>query len=327
MFFLIGIVSTFIMLSLLPTTSFYRNRIITTLFMCAYSSLYFFIIQYGLIVNNSFKLPLFFVALILILYLSMVDRYINLKLDLDRLFKIILFIMIPIVLCFSFQADNNQFHLIDILVLALILGINQSRFSKAPMLYQENTIEFYGLSTTSHLLILFIFLGYRKININPFFINTMDAWGLTLAVSFLCCFFAILIGVKLNYLCFNLKKIEIKNLIILTIFNFFHIAIAEEIIYRGFIYNYLRQFTGGGDWIPLVLTTLLFGCHHISFGGKRMFVLSSIAGFFYGLIYMLTGNLLASAIIHTITNIVWRLFFVIKSDGVSVVRSDVEAQK
>lgn len=324
-FFLIGIVSTFIMLSLLPKTSFGRNRSTTTLFMFVYSSLYFFIIQYGLTVNNSFEIPLLFVALILILYLSMVDRYINLKLDVDMLFKIVLFIMIPIILCFSFQADTNQFHLIDILIIAFVFGINQSRFSKATMLYQENTIEFYGSSTTAHLLILFIFLGYRKININPFFINTMDTWGLTLGVTFLCCFFAIFIGVKLNYLSFNLKKVKPKTLIILTIFNFFHIAIAEEIIYRGFVYNYLRQFIGGGDWIPLILTTFLFGCHHISFGGKRMFVLSSIAGFFYGLIYMLTGSLLASAIIHTITNIVWRLFFVIKLDEVSVVRSNVEA--
>jgi len=326
-FFLIGIVSTFIMLSLLPNTSFGRNRIITTLFMFVYSSLYFFIIQYGLTVDSSFKIPLFFVALILILYLSTVDRYINLKLDLDMLFKIVLFIMIPIVLCFSFPTANNQFHLIDILIITFVFGINQSRFSKATMLYQENTIEFYGSSTTAHLLILFIFLGYRKININPFFINKIDAWGLTLVVTFLCCFFAILIGVKLNYLSFNFKKAKTKTLLILTIFNFFHIAIAEEIIYRGFVYNYLRQFIGGGDWIPLVLTTLLFGCHHISFGGKRMFVLSSIAGFFYGLIYMLTGSLLTSAIIHTITNIVWRLFIAIKSDESSVVRFNVEAQK
>lgn len=326
-FFLIGIVATFIMLSLLSKTSFGRNRSIATLFMFVYSSLYFFIIQYGLTVNNSFKIPLFFVALILIFYLSTVDWYINLKLDLDMLFKIVLFIMIPIILCFSFQANTNQFHLIDILIIAFVFGINQSRFSKATMLYQENTIEFYGSSTTAHLLILLIFLGYRKINIHPFFINTVDAWRLTLAVTFLCCFSAIFIGIKLNYLSFNFKKVKPKTLIILTIFNFFHIAIAEEIIYRGFVYNYLRQFIGGGDWIPLILTTFLFGCHHISFGGKRMFVLSSIAGFFYGLIYMLTGSLLASVIIHTITNIVWRLFFVIKLDKVSVVSSNVEAQK
>ena len=80
-FFLIGIVATFTMLLLLPKTSFGRNRSSATLFMFVYSSLYFFIIQYGLTVNNSFEIPLFFVALILILYLSTVDRYINLKLD------------------------------------------------------------------------------------------------------------------------------------------------------------------------------------------------------------------------------------------------------
>lgn len=326
MFFLIGIIATAIMLLLLPTTSFYGNRKITTLFMFFYSLLYFFIIQYGLGLHSSLELPLFFGATILILYLMMVDRYINQKMDLSEFLKIILFITIPILLCLLFQNNNNQIHLVDILVLALILGINQLRLIKVPMLYQENTIEFYGLSTTSHLLILFIFLGYRKIDIDLFFISTIDVWVQTLIVSLLCCSSAILVGVQLKYLAFNFKKIEIKNLVNLIIFNFFHVAVAEEIIYRGFVYNYLRQIIGAGDWIPLVLTTLLFGCHHISFGGKKMFVLSSIAGFFYGLIYVLTGNLLTAVIVHTVTNIIWRLFFVIKSDLDSVVRSSLEVK-
>ena len=326
MFFLIGIIATVIMLLLLPATSFYGNRKITALFICFYSLLYFFIIQYGLSLHSSLELPLFFGASVLILYLTVVDRYINQKMDLSEFLKVILFIIIPILLCLLFQNDKNQIHLVDIIALALILGTNQSRFIKVPMVYQINTIEFYGLSTTSHLLILFIFLGYKKIEIDLFFISTIDVWVQTLVVCFFCCSSAILVGIKLEYLAFNFKKIKIKNLANLIIFNFFHIAIAEEIIYRGFVYNYLRQIIGAGDWIPLALATLLFGCHHISFGGKRMFVLSAIAGFFYGLIYVLTGNLLTAVIVHTITNIIWRLFFIIKLDLDPVVRPSLEVK-
>jgi len=318
------------MILLLPSTSFCgHRRTITTLFMFFYSLLYFFIIQYGLTSDTSLELPLFLGASILILYLTMVDKYINQKIDLSEFLKIVLFIIIPTLLCFFFQTDNNQIRLVDIVVLALILAMTDSgSINKVPMLYRENTIEFYGLSTTSNLLILFIFLGYRRIDIDLFWINTIDVWVLTLLASFLCCFFTFLIGFKLKYISFNnTEKVGLKKLIILIIFNFFHVAIAEEIVYRGIIYNYLRQLVGGGDWIPLILSTLFFGYQHIAYAGKRMFVLATIAGFFYCLIYILTQNLLTAVIVHTITNIIWRSFFILTSDLDSIDKSNLEVPK
>ncbi|VBB07178.1 caax protease self-immunity [Lucifera butyrica] len=309
MLFYIGVVLTLIMLSLLPNTSFKGNRKITTLFIITYSLMYFYILQYGL----TLTIHPFSAAAILMLYLASSQIYINHTLGLKNFLKIVLFIAVPIALSFIFSTGKNQFHFIDIFIIALIIAMNQFRLIKVPLLYQANTIEFYGLSLTFHLLILYIFLGYRRIDINITSLGTVNVWIVTLGLTFLCCLFAALIGYKLKYLSFNLKEIRARNLFILIIFNFFHVAIAEEIIFRGFVFNYLRQFIGG-EWIPLILATLLFGCHHISFGGKKLFVLSSIAGFFYGLTYLLTKNIFAAAFVHTITNIIWRSFFVIRTD-------------
>jgi membrane protease YdiL (CAAX protease family) len=184
------------------------------------------------------------------------------------------------------------------------------------MVYQESIIEFDGLYITFVLLTLVIFLGCRKIDLGLFFISNINLWVLTLVFSFFSCLSAALIGFKLKYLSYRTEKIGLKDLLNLIIFMFFHVAILEEIFFRGLIYNYLRQFIGG-DLIPFLLTTLLFGYAHISNGGKEMFVLSSIVGFFYGLTYVLTNNLLAAAIVHTITNVIWRLFFVVRSNSAS----------
>jgi len=58
-----------------------------------------------------------------------------------------------------------------------------------------------------------------------------------------------------------------------------------------------------------------------------MFVLATIAGFFYCLIYIFTQNLLTAAIVHTITNIIWRSFFILTSDLDSIDKSNLEVPK
>lgn len=314
MLFSIGIILTVIMLMLLPDSSFYGKRKINTIFIGTYSIIYFYILQYGL----TLMIHPLIVGIILILYLLLTSIYANQMLKLKEVMQSILFIMGPLIVCSILGIENNQYHLADIFVIVFIIAMNQSRFIKAPLLYQENTIEFYGLSTSFHLLVLYIFLGYRKIDMNLNSLGTIEIWFITLLTSLLCCSLAALIGFKLKYISFNKKNAGFRRLTILSIYNFFHVSIAEEIIFRGFIYGYLQQFIGG-IWLPFTLTTVLFGCHHISFGGKQMFILSCVAGFFYGLVYILTQNIFAAALIHTIVNIIWRCFFIIE-DSVEPVR-------
>jgi membrane protease YdiL (CAAX protease family) len=102
------------------------------------------------------------------------------------------------------------------------------------------------------------------------------------------------------------------------------VALAEEIMYRGFIYTYLQQLTGENLGSACTIDSV-FLYQHI----RKMFVVASLAGLFYGLIYILTDNLLTAVIIHTVTNIVWRVFFVLilPTTSKSAVKSQIEVTK
>ncbi|MCL6588625.1 MAG: CPBP family intramembrane metalloprotease, partial [Firmicutes bacterium] len=61
--------------------------------------------------------------------------------------------------------------------------------------------------------------------------------------------------------------------------------------------NYLRQFFPGFVLIPFILSVLIFGYAHLKKNGITMVFLASLAGIFYGLTYLRTGNILCATVI------------------------------
>ena len=88
--------------------------------------------------------------------------------------------------------------------------------------------------------------------------------------------------------------------------------IAEEIFFRGFLYDKIRSYKG--DALAITLTAILFGLAHISYN-KPYVVLSTIAiGFVLGYAVFKTKNLYSSIFAHTLYNVaVIVLYYLAKS--------------
>jgi membrane protease YdiL (CAAX protease family) len=71
-------------------------------------------------------------------------------------------------------------------------------------------------------------------------------------------------------------------------------GIGEELLFRGVIQGGLDGVLG--PWPALFLASVLFGAMHAL--SKAYFFLATIMGFYLGLIYLWTGNLLIPVLIH-----------------------------
>ena len=75
-------------------------------------------------------------------------------------------------------------------------------------------------------------------------------------------------------------------------------GVCEETLYRGFLLHYLHVF----PWtlnltLALLVSSVIFGLAHL-YGGISGVIGSAIAGFIFGLLFILTGSLLLPMILH-----------------------------
>ncbi len=93
---------------------------------------------------------------------------------------------------------------------------------------------------------------------------------------------------------------------------FFFIALPEEVLFRGLIFNMVqRHVKVGGPYTALVISAVIFGLAHLnnSPGDWRYVLLATIAGICYGWAYLRTGSLLAAAYPHALVDIMGRMMF------------------
>lgn len=96
-----------------------------------------------------------------------------------------------------------------------------------------------------------------------------------------------------------------------AVHNLFFVCIAEEVIFRGMIQQYLMlhlQTIQGGRWLAIILAAFAFGLLHYK-GGWIYIGLASLAGLFYGYAFMKTKKIEASILVHFIVNSVHFLCF------------------
>jgi uncharacterized protein len=83
-------------------------------------------------------------------------------------------------------------------------------------------------------------------------------------------------------------------------------GVCEELLYRGFLLQYLRGHLYGGPALGITLAWLLsslaFGCGHI-YQGATGVVRTMIAGLMLGLLAILTGNLLVPIVVHCVLDL------------------------
>ena len=75
-------------------------------------------------------------------------------------------------------------------------------------------------------------------------------------------------------------------------------GVCEETAFRGYLLTRLRIFAGSKGWaLPLIVASLAFGTGH-TYQGIGGFILISIYGLMFGLLYIRTGTLWPAIIAH-----------------------------
>lgn len=73
---------------------------------------------------------------------------------------------------------------------------------------------------------------------------------------------------------------------------------SEELLFRGFLMDYLRQnFAGLDTWALVLISSAVFGFAHL-YQGWRGTILTGVLGSAFGVLYTFTGSLLAPVAIH-----------------------------
>lgn len=89
------------------------------------------------------------------------------------------------------------------------------------------------------------------------------------------------------------------------------VALLEEIFFRGIILQYVESFFQKKNifGIPLVIGAVLFGLAHLH---PPIYILvASLAGYFYGALFLLTRRLSTSVLLHAAVDLFWVSFLYI----------------
>ncbi|GJQ13696.1 hypothetical protein GpartN1_g5487.t1 [Galdieria partita] len=119
-----------------------------------------------------------------------------------------------------------------------------------------------------------------------------------------------------NHRKFSLVQLFRWCLLALTIFLG---ALPEEIFFRGIILQKLSRYFRKDFW-SLLVSSLIFGIVHLKnpldhfpLPNWRFALMATVAGFSYGWVYQQTHSVVASALTHGLTNLIWRTFLWKKS--------------
>jgi membrane protease YdiL (CAAX protease family) len=122
---------------------------------------------------------------------------------------------------------------------------------------------------------------------------------------------AIPLGLILGFTSWNARWSGVADFLIVYLEIFLFIALLEELFFRGFLQNLLGRSLHSW-WRGQLIASCIFGLFHIlhaPFPNWRYVVLATIAGWFYGSAYRVSGTLLSSALLHAMVDTVWRTFF------------------
>ncbi|HEX3048041.1 MAG TPA: type II CAAX endopeptidase family protein [Bacillota bacterium] len=320
LFYVIGLILTCLMLVALPKEAYQGDPFRIMVMVMIYAAIYFsFFTRKGkAFIQKGFANP-FRAALILMILLNLFAIGITGVFSVVFLGKSVAAFLIPALLVYAFKAREGRFHPIDIVTFLLAYLFILLKIPNLPMVkfaFAGGAVSLNGIYSLMVLFLLFLFVGTRKIELGLEFKFTpkMLLWTLIFAVILIPV--DLFIGVQLKFISYSGFHSSLLFAGISAVFMVFFASMSEEIFFRGLIYNYLAQYVspkGLGNlsyWVPLLISSLIFGATHLDKFGWAMFPLATIAGIFYGLTYIKTKNLFCAVLIHTLTNLCWQLFFV-----------------
>jgi membrane protease YdiL (CAAX protease family) len=174
-------------------------------------------------------------------------------------------------------------------------------------------MEFDLIHKSLTLVLLLFYVYFRQINIGLTWKLELLLWIKALLITFVGIFISSIIAIKIKFVKLGWLKSDWKEFFITSVNMFFFVALPEEIFFRGLIYSYLVQFTGSIIF-SLIISIIVFGLAHLRYG-IGMVLLGGLTGIFYGLVYVLTGNLYCVAIMHMLVNLFRKYYLINNPNG------------
>jgi len=232
----------------------------------------------------------------------------NFQLSPQAIHQTILVFIISLVLVIFLKPKPNTFHLVDGLIFLQFFYILYLKRLKIQLIYQNKLLVVDFILILSAIFWVMLFSGLRRIDLGFSLLITPEMWFETILYSIILITIGIVTAVKIGFISFIGWKIELKKGLILAVLIFF-MALIEEIFFRGLVFKYLQQIIPDPILIPFMLSILIFGLAHFKNYGISMVTLATLAGIFYCLTYLRTGNIFCATLVHTVTNICWQVFF------------------
>ena len=165
-------------------------------------------------------------------------------------------------------------------------------------------------SVTAALIVLFsILFNFESVKLN---LKLSTEGFVLLAAYFLIALVIILpLGYFMRFIRLRREKRTLKGSIYVFLSGLLVFAIPEELLFRGLFQGYAQLVTGS-KWVALIFATALFGAAHITTGkiwNWRYAFLATIAGFFFGLMYMNTASIIYPILLHALIIFVWWRYF------------------
>jgi membrane protease YdiL (CAAX protease family) len=122
---------------------------------------------------------------------------------------------------------------------------------------------------------------------------------------------AIPLGMRIHFIAWDPSFVRVRSLPIVAPGILFFTAWPEEFLFRGLLQNLFSR-TFNNKWGGLIVASLIFGLSHVfhaPYPNWKYVLLATIAGLFYGHVWMRTGSLLPGALVHGLVDITWHVLF------------------
>ncbi|HEY3174981.1 MAG TPA: CPBP family intramembrane glutamic endopeptidase [Candidatus Polarisedimenticolia bacterium] len=234
-------------------------------------------------------------------------------LSLRRTLGLVLYIGAPILLLAAWGRGGARPSVVDLLVLLLLwLPVELQYFEKFWNLPAGNPS--YVLAKTLGMeLALFCFMVVRRLDGvgYRFRLSTEDvSVGLIALLAFLA--IGIPTALATGFVQFSPHWVGPGKSFLMFLGIFFFVALPEEVLFRGLIFNMLqRMIRTGGPYTSLLISSVIFGLAHLNNppGDWRYVMLATAAGMCYGWAYLRTGSLLAAAYAHALVDTIGMMAF------------------
>jgi uncharacterized protein len=122
---------------------------------------------------------------------------------------------------------------------------------------------------------------------------------------------AIPLGIEMGFLVFSPSLARVRSSPLTALGVVLFTAWPEEFLFRGLLQNLLSRALKN-QWAGLIVASVIFGFSHIfhaPFPNWKYVLLATIAGLFYGHVWMKTRSLLPGTLVHALVDISWHILF------------------